>query len=254
MNSLQIIISLIALKIIHLIGWQDMPLDVQKRLIKYDRVVLVFSHTSYVDFYIFLLYILAYPKAFANLKFLVKPQPFAYFGYFLRKMGAIKSTKIEERNGQGVERISTELDSMGKFLFMLSPKGTICKREWRSGYYYIANNTKAKMMAGGLDYEKCCVYLSIRYKDWYTKLPAAENFLKQELYNIVPLFPEEEGIPIRDHKYLTVIYNFIKMKDFILSMFTRFVLGTLSLLLLYLHNTDGIYYLILIIAWFYSFL
>jgi len=191
-------LKFIARFILFSMGWQLLHNSILNRITEYDKSVLVFSHTSYSDFYILMLYLLAYPYNLSHIKTLVKPQPFAYAGKLLRAFGAIPATRVDDKNGGAVSRIVTELKQFDKFAFLISPKGSIIKREWRSGYYYIAKNLQANLIAVGLDYEKKCVIFSPDIS--YTKSEEnIRNFLREQLKEIVPLFPDEEVVPIRSH-------------------------------------------------------
>lgn len=46
---------------------------------------------------------------------LVKPQPFKYFGFILRRLGAIHSTPVDKKSGNAVDRIVETLSSNPKF-------------------------------------------------------------------------------------------------------------------------------------------
>lgn len=198
LSIIYIPINIIFKIIILSMGWSLINKKIFKKLNKYDRSVLIFSHTSYADFYILALYLLAYLPKLNFIRILVKPQPFKYAGFILIKLGAIPATRIDDKNGGSVEKIVYELNKYKKFAFLISPKGTIIKREWRSGYYYIAKKLSAHLMTVGLDYESKCVKISkaISYNNDKTII---EDFLKNELKDIVPLFPEEEIIEIRKH-------------------------------------------------------
>src|SRR3990170_669356 len=89
-------------------GWSLPSKEVLHKMNKHKRTVAVFSHTSYADFYIMILYLMACPEHLRYIKTLVKPQPFAYAGYLLRKMGGIPATKVDERNGGAIPRIVKE--------------------------------------------------------------------------------------------------------------------------------------------------
>lgn len=129
---------------------------------------------------------------------MVKPQPFKYLGFILRKFGAIPSTEFGVKNGGSVERIVEELKQQDKFALLISPKGTIINSNWRSGYYYIALELNAFLMAAGLDYEKKCILISkVIQND--KPLKEIEIHLKKKLTYIVPLYPEEEVFEIRKH-------------------------------------------------------
>src|SRR5579862_7077115 len=108
--------------LLFLIGWNFLLPDDFKRLNKHDKTVAIFSHTSYADFCILVLYLLAYSDDLQYVRVLVKPQPFAYIGWGLRQLGAIPATKIEEKNGGATENIINELKNQEKFVFLISPK------------------------------------------------------------------------------------------------------------------------------------
>lgn len=194
----QKILSYVAKCVLFSMGWHFPERAMFNKLFKYNRSVVVFSHTSYADFCILILYLLAYPSDFKYLRTLVKPQPFEYMGWILRKLGAIPATKVDEKNGGSVSRIVEELKTEEKSVFLISPKGTIVKREWRSGYYHIAKELDVYLMVAGLDYEKKCTFVSDEI--WHDEgEPAVKEFLMEQLKEIVPLFPEDEVVEIRKH-------------------------------------------------------
>ena len=190
--------SILSKTILFVIGWASVNKNTFKRLNSYPRTILVFSHTTYCDFFIMILYKLAYPDELQHLKTLVKPQPFEYAGWLLHKIGAIPATKVEDKNGGAVNRIVNELKEFDKFIFLISPKGTIVKREWRSGYYHIGKELNAVFRTAGLDYEKKCVIISEEAQNDNDE-EAVKEFLQDKLQQIVPLFPEEEIVDIRQH-------------------------------------------------------
>jgi 1-acyl-sn-glycerol-3-phosphate acyltransferase len=197
-NTFIFLVSILARIFLFIIGWKSLSDDVIHQITKYDRSVLVFSHTSYADFYIMMLYLFAYPKNLHMIKTLIKPQPFKYAGSLLTSLGAIPSTKVDDRNGGAVNRIINTLRQYEKFVFLISPKGTIINRPWRSGYYHIAKEFKINLMAVGLDYEKKEVIISDEISSFNDEI-TIENYLKDKLKTIVPLYPEDEIVPIRHH-------------------------------------------------------
>ena len=124
--------------ILLLLGWQQCdPKDVQS-IKETDRAIAVFSHSSYWDFFFMLVYMMAYPELGENLYVLIQPHVFKYFGFFLRRIGGISSSPLEQKQAGTTERIINVLKEKEKFLFLISPKGSIKLRPWRSGYYHIA--------------------------------------------------------------------------------------------------------------------
>ncbi len=185
-------------------GWSQLNLETQKLIQNHSRMVCVFSHTSYYDFFIMLLYYFSNPSQLCHLKTLIKPDYFKTIGYLLRLVGGIPSTHISERNGGSTQRIINELLKTEKSHFLISPKGTIVKGEWRSGYYHIAKALNCPIIALGLDYELkkitiCQPILPIINEECIKKL------LYHDLSKIVPLHPEQEMMPIRAHKSISVV-------------------------------------------------
>jgi len=191
-------ISVVAKCFILLFGWHLLDDVVLNKLTKYNRSVLIFSHTSYVDFYIFIIYLLAY-KRYLQIRTLIKPQPFEYAGLLLRSLGGIPSTKIEDSNGGAVKRICSELEQSNNFGFLICPKGTILNKPWKKGYYHIAKTLNAKLMVTGFDYEEKRIVVLDDYScEEYDEHDICE-LLQKDIGKIVPLFPDCEVVPIRQH-------------------------------------------------------
>lgn len=188
--------SIIARMLLFLMGWSKLDALAYMRLIEHDHNVLIFSHTSYFDFYILILYMLAYPYRHHYVRTLIKPQAFEKYGKILHILGGIPSTRLEDKQGGAVNRIVENLNKYEKFLFLISPKGKIEPGEWRSGYINIAKKTRSHMRTIGLDYveKKVVVSKSIHYN-----AHDVEGFLKEELKEIVPLYPECEVVQIKAH-------------------------------------------------------
>jgi hypothetical protein len=187
---------MLARAVIFLIGWHPLDPAVAAKLNVSKRRILVFSHTSYWDFYIFAIYLLAYRQVIPPVRTLVKPQPFAYAGGLLRWLGAIPATQIEDKNGGCVDRVVKELSVQPNNAFMISPKGTILKHQWRSGYYHIAQKLAAPISVVGLDYEMHCVGMSDEIASTEEEAEV-KQFCYSALSKIVPLHPAQENMEIR---------------------------------------------------------
>lgn len=193
-----ILVIILAKLLLFLSGWKQ-PSDKQfQRINKYSRSVVVFSHTSYADFFILILYLLAFPEQLKHIRILVKPGPFKYIGFILRRLGAIPCTKVTDKNGGSTQKIIDELNKQEQFICLISPKGTIDKSPWRNGYHAIASHFKIPLMTAGLDYEKKCVVVT-KGTDFTEDKDKVENILKEQLGTIVPLFPEDEIVNIRQY-------------------------------------------------------
>jgi hypothetical protein len=146
--------------ILYLIGWKPLlvPNEHIQNFKNNQRLVLTISHTSTWDGVIFMLYKIAYPEIFGKSVVVVKPQIFEAvpkpFHAFLNKLGLMKATAYENKNGGFVSATIETLRPKDEFLFIVSPKGKVANSPWRSGYYVIAKELGCKIMPCGLDYAK----------------------------------------------------------------------------------------------------
>jgi 1-acyl-sn-glycerol-3-phosphate acyltransferase len=228
------ILSWLSKYMLFILGWEFIDNETYSELASNDKLILTFSHTSYFDFYIFLLYLLSEPQNSHTIHVLVKPQPFRYMGWLLTKLGAIPSTKLEDKNGGSVKRISDVLNKSNKFLFLIAPKGTIKHAPWRSGYYHIAKHTNAKIMSIGLDYYKKSILISSDAISPNTiNEPDATKYLQDSIKKIIPLYPEREGINIH---YKPTAINYPKF-IFYITLQLLAVFSIKSLLSITVHSS-----------------
>lgn len=170
-----------------------------------QRMIVVISHTSHWDFFIFMLYRLECSEYANNLYVVMKPQPFETFDWFLRYLDCIPATKAES-NGEGfVKRTIQKFENKIHYKIAISPKGKTIKSTWRSGYYYLRKGLKCDIAVGGVDYEKKCLYFGPIHRhediDMINK-NEMDNILKHDLGEIVPLYPESsEAIITRKYDY-----------------------------------------------------
>jgi 1-acyl-sn-glycerol-3-phosphate acyltransferase len=198
-NPIRFVTSIIAKTILSSIGWKSIEETVVNRVSRYDKVVCIYAHTSYLDFFIMLLYTLAYNNEIGFIKTLIKPQAFKYAGGLLTYLGGIPSTRLENRGSNGTVRICEELNKFEKFAFLISPKGSIKKVEWRTGYYHIAKLLNCPLMVATLDYEKKCIITSDSIDPSITSEENCKEFLKDKLSQSVPLYPKSEVFSVRYH-------------------------------------------------------
>lgn len=176
--------------ILFILGWQPLPSIPIPR-----RSIFIFSHTSYWDFFLFLLYKGAYPAIFGSVFTLVKPQAFERWGWFLTRWGCLPATPREVTGGGSIDRLVATLRDKEKFIFLLSPEGSRHRQEWRSGYRVLASQLDVPIWVGGLDYEKKKIFLARPQPS-----DSREDLLQGIMSQIVPLHPERSFVRVRPHQ------------------------------------------------------
>jgi len=195
----KVLAQILAQTLLTIMGWHLPNEHEVHRITKYDRIVLVFSHSSYWDFFIMALYVLAYPNDLHRLRTLISPGPFKYANFLMRYIGGIPATSVHDREQGSVTRIVGELQKCEKPIFLISPKGTLTKHEWRSGYYHIAQQLNCSIRVVGVDYDKKDIVLGRPY----SPINISEDNMREHLYHdlghVVPLHPKNEMMFIRKH-------------------------------------------------------
>lgn len=185
-----------------LIGWK--PIDVDHIVFTVPKCVIIFSHTSYCDFFIFLVYAISEPRLLNKAYTVMSPYYYYKAAWLFKRLGVLPATS-RSTPGQGfVSKTSEFLNAQKSFYLLISPEGSILKTHWRSGYYALAKSLNCPIVVAGGDYEKKYVYLShphtIDYTDDITsKREIVEPILQKDMENVVALHPEESFTPSRSH-------------------------------------------------------
>ena len=180
------------LRITHI---QPPPVELIDLFNTHNRLVLVYPHTSYWDGMIMLLYLMAYPKTMRDITFLIRPDllKIPVVGHFLRYKGALHSTPLEIKNGGYIEHLVRYLNSRDRYQFLISPKGTVRKSPWRSGWYYITKQTNSKIACLGFDYIRRQLMVSEIYNmDELPQKDELEKTLKMFMKTTNPCNPQNE--------------------------------------------------------------
>ena len=89
------ILSIISQLILFFLGWSPLNWTRIRSIKKCKRAILIFSHTSYWDFWLIILYRLAYPAFLKNIYTVMKPQPFTkFYGKWLTYFNFIPASKL----------------------------------------------------------------------------------------------------------------------------------------------------------------
>jgi 1-acyl-sn-glycerol-3-phosphate acyltransferase len=164
-------------------GWKPPSDELIEIMNKNKKLVIVYPHTSHYDGLLMILYKKAYPDFGRHIKFLIRPDltEIPLLGKFLISNGAIPSTFIQIKNGGRTKEIIDYLNTKDEFKFLISPKGTIRKSEWKTGYYYITKGTNANILALGLNYQTG----EIVYNKPYPLTGGEENFPSEEKLRVI---------------------------------------------------------------------
>ena len=120
----------------HLLGWKELDTPIV------EPCVLVCAHTSYWDSFVYLLFrISTYGE---NTYAIGQPKLSKWYYYPITLLlNFICAPSNETKNNNSLKEIvkifsSKPSSKNAPKMLLLSPKGTCAKKEWRSGYYYIA--------------------------------------------------------------------------------------------------------------------
>jgi len=187
--------------ILWLSGWGTFNID---NLQKVKKAVCVFTHTSYFDFYWFIMYKLAYPKINNKCHIAVKGSVFnSWTTPFLNYFNCFPTTLKEEKN-KGFVKITVEkFKENPNFWIALDPCGQINLAPWKTGYYFIAKGLKIPIVTASLDYN--CHKLIINSFEFHDHLNSDndkldENHVKtiqQSLHHITAIYPESSLVSNR---------------------------------------------------------
>jgi hypothetical protein len=199
------------------LGWAD-PVNVPT-----DPCICVVGHTSYFDALIMILY-----RGDLNVMAVMAPKFFFWpLAPLLRLCGFIPTSRMEDRGAGGVQALVTTLreqqtNAQRPIALLISPKGTIQNRPWRTGYKHIAAGLGWPIKLMAIDYSKRIVH----FIDANTEDPEA---LQDTLSNYCPMVPARSEYPIRcdyDPWELTVPVDMVAITSslMMLSGFTTLAL------------------------------
>jgi len=166
-----------------------------------ERCVIVFIHTSYWDIFTYFLYKIS--SCGSNLSTLVQPKLKKwYYTPFTYILNCIYAPPNENKNSNSIQQIVNEMKQMGaNTMLCMSPKGTCSKREWRSGYYYIAKQLQCKIYPLCIDYSDRRVIIGEPVDPSIVDLEQSTTFLQEQLSKHTPLYNQLSEISINAINY-----------------------------------------------------
>jgi len=196
--------------VLYIIGWninQDLKYSIESAS---DKAVLIYPHSSYLDYFFFCLYYYAYEldnfyvivtERFVPFEFMCRyliPAPdFAVRNYmekegysrlssiFYAWVDRIKGVEVKSSYTRVnfVKSLCDKMRDKKNYYILISPTGSVSKNVWRSGYYHIAKELKIPIIIAGVDYEKKdTAFEKIVDIDKYTL--ESQDFLESSFNNI----------------------------------------------------------------------
>lgn len=166
-----------------------------------ERCVIVIIHTSYWDIFTYFLYKIS--SCGSNVCTLVQPKLKKwYYTPFTYILNCIYAPPNENKNSNSIQHIVKEITQLGdNSMLCISPKGTCSKREWRSGYYYIAKQLQCKIYPLCIDYSERRVIIGEPVDPSIVDLEQSTTFLQEQLRKYTPLYNELSEIDINANNY-----------------------------------------------------
>lgn len=141
------LLRLFAIAILKLIGWKAIGEEIEK-----PKLVLIAApHTSNWDFPLMLLVVL---KLRLQVFWMGKDTLFSFpLGGLMKWLGGIPIDRSKSHNV--VDDIVIQYQQNDKFIVLIPPEGTRKKvKQWKTGFYHIANNAKVPILMGYVDASK----------------------------------------------------------------------------------------------------
>lgn len=175
--------------ILKILGWS---LSISKDFdINYPRQIVVYPHTSGFDLILASLFKYSYPEYFSNTIMIARHVFFSnrFNSAIFRALG-FSPVNNNKKNGY-VNSTSELLKEKKSYKFIISPEGSRFYRDtFRTGYYYIAKNTKSKLAIAGLDYNTHTINFDYLIDPLDT--PQETEILLKKIFSFYPpLYPKE---------------------------------------------------------------
>lgn len=206
------IIAFICNSILWYMGWCR-PSEEFRYIIKSNpKAVVIYPHTSYWDYFIFILYRSANMDIFGNFHTLFAVRFYSKWGWFLSRVGSVPIENKVRKQGQTAVLVNRFKDVSNAHIFM-SPKGTSSKAPWRTGYYYLAKELKWPIIVCGLNYKlhKISANNVVNINDNNVSDISDINIVKQQLVEsfgqISQLYPENDPDVNYQYKGKTTIIS-----------------------------------------------
>lgn len=207
--------------ILSILGWERLNPETEQMLDKHKRLIMVFPHTTKLEFFLYVLYNLDSKLLRERCHFLVNSKENDKNKWILDKFGAIDAGVREIKGTGGVQKVYEKLKDKESFYLLISPKGTLKPNEWRTGYYQMAKQLNCGIMPVGFDFdEHTFVVKEPIYVDNKSFEEVSEQ-IKNSLYDIVSLYPENNEYKsiTDDVDYIIPCFMSYERKIFMMFLF-----------------------------------
>jgi len=212
-------------------GWKD---PIYKNIPK-EPCVLVIGHSSYWDIFIIMIYI--YCTGLKNIFCLVRPDLANWYAKPIQLLvNMIYAPNNNKKNNNAMHSIVEQFKSLpsgeeNPRMLLLSPKGTIIKREWRSGFYYIAKELNVPIYPVFIDFSNREISFGNPINPNIYPLEDATKNLQSQLSKYRILNMESAEYPINDQhgcpyeSFFPFDFCCISLLSFIPYLYTLLSLG-----------------------------
>ena len=216
--------------LLDILGWKRVDHETADMIRNEKRVIMVYNHTSVLDYFFYLLYRNAYPELKTRAKVIMNYYICHSMGPIAQPFGGIPSTPVYA-GGQGtLEKVYQELSKLDEFIYIVSPKGsTRANAYWHRGYYVLAQKLNCPIMVAGFDFER---KQFVAKKPFYVGDDSFDEVTmkcQKMLEDIIPVCPWRSEYPLEKYDPSKVI-NAVELQYFIL--FVLFILLVLVLFFL----------------------
>lgn len=163
-----------------------------------EKCVIVFLHTSYWDIFTYFLYKIS--SYGCNFCALVQPKLSKwYYRPFTSLLNCVYAPPNENKNSDSIQHIIANVTQMCEMpMLHISPKGTCSKREWRTGYYYIAKQMKCKIYPLCINYSTRTITLGEPVDPTNVECEQSTKILQEQLSKHTTLYNEYSEVSIND--------------------------------------------------------
>lgn len=217
---------------ISFLGWKEMASQYQDIIKSTPKAIIIFPHSSYFDYFFCLLYkwafeledfyvIMSERFSFIRLSNIIFAPDIYMRSYMNKGYSKLKSffccwkdilfhSKYQTGEYKKQNFVSYVCDSIkykDKYKIVISPTGSTSKKQWRSGFFYIAKELNVSIIIAGVDYKNKTIVVSGKLNN-LTNYEFCKN-LAEPLIESIPSFHNTKNLNIVN--WSDIFTNIIKV-------------------------------------------